>query len=256
MTLSQLRTVHKTVLGHLLLAVPFPRVGHRGFHPHPHQPSRNVGGKQPHPETAFLAILSRHRPLIWREYEWTRNCQAIHANLQLRRLCLEHLKGYHHRKSIERTKHMATTKWPPAEWPKKEQEEAPRSFSHLFANFEMSAVFGLFVAVFLASRFRICLEPTLLLMGVGCQGKTAWVDSACADSPDLLVPVLLVGWLPSLIQEPQIASICFTAPSSKFLDLLPQLPCHLYKNATRSTSFCNKGAHTKGDRRKGRHRKI
>ena len=32
-------------------------------------------------------------------------------------------------------------------------------------------------------------------------------------------------------------SICFIAPLRKFLDLLPQLPCHPCKNRTHSTSF-------------------
>ena len=32
-------------------------------------------------------------------------------------------------------------------------------------------------------------------------------------------------------------SIFFTTPSNKFLDLLPQLPCHLCKNGTLNTSF-------------------
>ena len=37
---------------------------------------------------------------------------------------------------------------------------------------------------------------------------------------------------------------CFMAPSSKCLDLLPQLPCCPWKNGTLSTIFCNTWGHT------------
>ena len=39
------------------------------------------------------------------------------------------------------------------------------------------------------------------------QGKTAWVDSACADCPGFLFSVCADAPLPSFVQEPQGVSL-------------------------------------------------
>ena len=37
----------------------------------------------------------------------------------------------------------------------------------------------------------------------GFQGKTPWIDRACADSPGFLVAGAADAWLPTFVQEPR-----------------------------------------------------
>ena len=76
------------------------------------------------------------------------------------------------------------------------------------------------------------------------QGKTPWVDKACAGFLVLLM-LLMPGSRTSSrsLGVCPCTSICFITSPSKSLDLLPRLPCHQCKNRTQSTSFCGTKRH-------------
>ena len=84
------------------------------------------------------------------------------------------------------------------------------------------------------------------------QGKTPWVDQACADCPDF--PVLGAGGArpPKLHPEVTRTSDCapelafaFMVHSSTFLDLLPPAPLPpMQKREAQHKSLQHKGAHT------------
>ena len=72
------------------------------------------------------------------------------------------------------------------------------------------------------------------------QGKSPWVDSACADCPASMVPVLLVPRLPTS----STSLICFMASWTFAWICCPQLPYHLCKKEMSQQELCNIREHT------------
>ena len=86
-------------------------------------------------------------------------------------------------------------------------------------------IFGLFVFNFSLGPQRPNLPWSL-----------GWVSLCWQRCPSSRVP----SWIPGASHcAPRLAaSICFMAPSRNSWICCPQLPCHLCKNGTHSTSFC------------------
>ena len=73
----------------------------------------------------------------------------------------------------------------------------------------------------------------------GSQGKTSWVDSACADCPGFLIRGAAGAHIPASSQERQIVP-CM-APSPFDWICCTQIDNHPCSNGTNSTTFCAQG---------------
>ena len=125
---------------------------------------------------------------------------------------------FNFRENLNGHRYMATGKWPT-----KDQQKAPRSFSHFFACF--------------CPRFRP-FSHFFRSFSHFFQGKTPWVAPACADCPGFLVlgsaPAPASAWSRILRLFPW-ASILLHGPLDIAWICCPQLPCHPWKNGTHST---------------------
>ena len=101
--------------------------------------------------------------------------------------------------------------------------------------------------------FTVCPESTIdsdIVTTNEClPQKTAWVDSACSDCPDFLLPggpgALARRFIPGVSGSPPELRLASWPHSNTFLDLLLRAPEHLCNKGKHSSNFCNTmGAHT------------